>query len=88
MTRQQVITIFEREVYGCETYGIKQDSEYVQARLYVIKELKNNAILIEKIKSEINKLNVYYTTNTDKDLISLNAVNRIIEKHISGKESK
>lgn len=43
--------------------------------------------IIDKIKAEINKLTVYYTTK-DKgiNLISQNAVNRIFDKYMTVKE--
>ena len=47
----------------------------------VDRQYQEDMRVLEDIKAEIQKLIVYYTTDTDKDLISLNAVNRVFDNY-------
>lgn len=60
---------------------IKRQSETIKAL--------EQAPILDKIRAEINKLTVYYTTKDKKiNLISQNAVNRIIDKYKAESEEK
>lgn len=68
----------------------EQDKPMAEIDLYsVIKQKYIERDVLDKIRAEINKLTVYYTTK-DKgiNLISQNAVNRIFDKYKTESEDR
>ena len=81
---EEAPVITEQEIVKPYLEKLKeQDKPMVQIDLYsVIKQKYIEREVLDKIRAEINKLTVYYTTK-DKgiNLISQNAVNRIFDKY-------